>query len=210
MTSTKINILNTARALFNEQGYSQVTIRAIALKLNMSSGNLNYHYKKREDILEALYFEMVAVFDARIEQLGENPISLESMKKDIYTSMERMVAYRFFWTDLYNLLPISTKINTHFEQAYRDRKAGTKHVFTLMKEQGIMQPPSFKQEHALLIERMISFSNTWLYASSLYKKDSLTDAYIDRQATMLLSMLYPYLTPKGEADFRALVPGYFS
>jgi AcrR family transcriptional regulator len=41
----------------------------IALELNMSSGNLNYHFKKREDIFEALYFEMVLEFDERIESL---------------------------------------------------------------------------------------------------------------------------------------------
>ena len=69
MVKKKKLILEAARTLFNERGYSQVTIRMIAVKLNMSSGNLNYHYKKREDIFEALYFEMVSEFDERIKYL---------------------------------------------------------------------------------------------------------------------------------------------
>ena len=69
MSKKKKLILDTAKALFNEKGYHNVTIRMIALKMNMSSGNLNYHFKKREDIFEALYFEMVSEFDERIDLL---------------------------------------------------------------------------------------------------------------------------------------------
>ncbi|MEZ5024061.1 MAG: TetR/AcrR family transcriptional regulator [Chitinophagales bacterium] len=81
---------------FNEKGYSQVTIRMIALKVNMSSGNLNYHYKKREDIFEALYFDMVAAFDERINRLADTEISIEQIKIDVERSMRRMLDYTFF------------------------------------------------------------------------------------------------------------------
>ena len=53
MKNTRKNILNASKVLFNELGYSQVTIRMIALQLNMSSGNLNYHFKKRENIVKS-------------------------------------------------------------------------------------------------------------------------------------------------------------
>ena len=62
MSDRKAKILTTARALFNKEGFSNVTIRMIAQGLEISSGNLTYHYQKREDIFEALYFEMVSEF----------------------------------------------------------------------------------------------------------------------------------------------------
>jgi len=114
MNATKRKILSASRALFNQLGFSNVTIRMIALQLNMSSGNLNYHFKKREDILEALYFEMVEVFDVRIENLGKTKLSLATIKKDVELSMHRMVKYHFFWTDLYSLLRLNDKIRLHF------------------------------------------------------------------------------------------------
>ena len=110
MKSTKDKILNTSRVLFNTFGYSNVTIRMIAKALQMSSGNLNYHFKKRDQILEALYFEMVATFDQRIEDLETQTPTLKKMQQEIYSSMKRMVAYKFFWTDLYNLLQINEPI----------------------------------------------------------------------------------------------------
>lgn len=201
MKNTKEKILETSRLLFNEFGYNQVTIRMIALKLNMSSGNLNYHFKKREDILEALYFEMVAVFDERVAQLERQKISLSMIKTDIKTSMQRMVLYQFFWTDLYNLLLQNEAIKTHFQNAYKQRKQAYQLLFKMMIEANLLKKENFQSEYDYLIERMISFSNTWLYASSLYQNNTINDVYIDNQANILLAMLFPYLTEVGKVEF---------
>jgi len=201
MKNTKEKILETSRLLFNEFGYNQVTIRMIALKLNMSSGNLNYHYKKREDILEALYFEMVAVFDERVAQLERQKISLSMIKTDIKTSMQRMVLYQFFWTDLYNLLLQNEAIKTHFQNAYKQRKQAYQLLFKMMIQANLLKKENFQSEYDYLIERMISFSNTWLYASSLYQNNTINDVYIDNQANILLTMLFPYLTEVGKVEF---------
>lgn len=205
MKNTKEKILETSRLLFNEFGYNQVTIRMIALKLNMSSGNLNYHYKKREDILAALYFEMVAVFDERIERLNQQKASLKMIKSEIQTSMERMVSYQFFWTDLYNLLLQNKVIKTHFESKYQVRTKGYESLFQMLMADDLLKKESFPKEYSFLIERMISFSNTWLYASSLYQNQLIDEKYIEQQANNLLAMLFPYLTESGKAEFEKVV-----
>ncbi|CAM1349750.1 TetR/AcrR family transcriptional regulator [Tenacibaculum insulae] len=209
MSKTKEKILNTSRILFNELGYSNVTIRMIALKLNMSSGNLNYHFKKREDILEALYFEMVATFDERIANLEQQIPTLNKMQIDIKASMERMVDYTFFWSDLYNLLSLNKKIKTHFNTVYIQRKNGLDFVFNHFIDIQILNPFEFKKEREFLVERMINFGNTWLYASSIYKKEAFTNKYINKQTNSLMTLLYPYLTNKGKKEFQLLVPTFF-
>ena len=69
MSKTKERIKSIAKKLFNEQGIADITMRKIALAAGMSVGNLNYHFKKREEVLEALYFEMVEVFDKPLGKL---------------------------------------------------------------------------------------------------------------------------------------------
>jgi AcrR family transcriptional regulator len=209
MADTKKNILNTSRAMFNKLGYGQVTIRMIALELNMSSGNLNYHFRKREDILEALYFEMVAEFDARIEGLESRSISLKEVKEDMQSSMERMVDYKFFWTDLYNLLMLNVRIRTHFENALMERIKGYSMLFKMLQGDGCLKAPTFAKEYQFLAERMINDSNTWLYASTLYEKNKISQSYIERMSIQLLSTLYPYLTDSGIQEFKRLFPAHF-
>lgn len=209
MKNTRENILNTSKILFNELGYSQVTIRMIALQLKMSSGNLNYHFKKRENILEALYFEMVEVFDQRINELDEQSSSLKVIKQEIQKSMTRMVEFKFFWTDLFNLLKQNNNIRKHFEEAYQNRIKGHHFLLKMLRAKNLLQEPTFIKEHQFLIERMTDYGNTWLYASSLYEQNEITTIYIENQANILLSMYYPYLTDLGKEEFKELIPGYF-
>jgi AcrR family transcriptional regulator len=209
MKNRKTNILSVSRNLFNNQGYSNVTIRMIALDLRISSGNLNYHFKKRENILEALYFEMVSEFDARIKDLGELEVNLKNIKEDIQISMQRMFEYQFFWTDLYNLLRLNDKIKLHFEKVYENRFRGYEFLFDTLIDKKIMHSfESIKESH-FLIERMIGFSNTWLYNSFLYQK-KINEKYIELQSYNLLFMMYPYLTNLGKIEFKKLVPDCFS
>ncbi len=202
MGKTKEKILDTARELFNKLGYSQVTIRQIASALGMSSGNLNYHFKTREEILETLYFQMVEQFDQRVEALDQHSFTLKAVHHDMKTSMARMVDYRFFWTDLYNLLSLSKIIRKHFEEARMTRVKGYQFLFSKLIEKELLHSPTFAQEYDFLIDRMIDYGNTWLYASTLYKGKRVTKSKIDHYAVKLLSILFPYLTKAGKAEYR--------
>jgi AcrR family transcriptional regulator len=208
MNKTKQRILKESRALFNELGYTQVTIRMIALRLKMSSGNLNYHYKKREDILEALYFEMVTHFDNRINELPKTEVSISQIKNDIQESMQRMIAYQFFWTDLYTLLNSNAKIKTHFQKVYSERINGCYLLFEKLENQNLIKKPKFLSEYKFLAERMISFGNTWLYSTKLYI-DTINQKDIQHQVSILLTMLYPYLTHEGKKAYEVLESDFF-
>ena len=54
-------ILDTARKLFNEQGLSNVTIRKIAQEMKISSGNLTYHFQKREELVQSIFEDLESI-----------------------------------------------------------------------------------------------------------------------------------------------------
>ncbi|MEL6845130.1 MAG: helix-turn-helix domain-containing protein, partial [Bacteroidota bacterium] len=64
---TRDKILQQARLLFNEKGLSLVSLRQIAKQLGMSDGNLRYHFKTKDELLQALYMELVGHFDQQID-----------------------------------------------------------------------------------------------------------------------------------------------
>lgn len=202
---TRKRILESSRKLFNQQSYDTVTIRMIAQELEMSSGNLNYHFKKKEDILSALYFEMVAEFDQRLKNLPETSFSIVQIRDDIYQSMKRMLHYRFFWTDLYNLLKVHEGMREHFQKVYLQRLAGSQYMFNQLTNQKIMLSPATEKEYEFLAERMICFGNTWLYSSNLYQSKT-DEQMLETQCRILLSALYPYLTEKGKLAFNNIYP----
>ena len=52
--NTKGDIIACARRLFEAQGYNGVSMRDIAKALDISVGNLTYHFKKKEALIEAI------------------------------------------------------------------------------------------------------------------------------------------------------------
>ena len=53
----KNEIISAARELFSIRGYNAVTMRDVADALHISVGNLTYHFKKKEDLIEAVILD---------------------------------------------------------------------------------------------------------------------------------------------------------
>ncbi len=208
MKNTKEKIQEAARLLFNKHGYFNVTIRMIAQELNMSSGNLNYHFKTRKELLKKLYFDMVEVFDKRVDNIHEQNLSLQFVSDSMRISMERMVAYKFFWTDLDGILREDEDIRMHFQKAYHRRLKGSMFLFQTLINEKKMRPPLFEKEYNFLAIRMINFSNGWLNNLAIYRRKKITES-INNQKDILFGMFFPYLTKKGQREFKKVAAHLF-
>jgi len=204
MKNTKANILEAAKTLFNKLGIADVTLRRIASELKISQGNLNYHYKRREDILEALYFEMVIDFDARVNNIESTKIDLAVIYKQSRVSMFQMAEYNFIWRDLSQLLRENETILKHFTEVYQKRFLGYRHVFGLLVAAGEMRPSQIEQEYDHLANRLISYSDFWLSSVALYQTP-LTPATITEHHLILFETFYPYLTTKGQKSYQKVL-----
>ena len=101
---TRERILETALALFNDLGEPGVTTASIALTMNISPGNLYYHYRTKDKILEALF----ADFKKEIEATLVTPELRRPHAEDIWfflhSLFEAIWKYRFLYRDLNDLL----------------------------------------------------------------------------------------------------------
>lgn len=109
---TAQRVLATALELFNQHGESSVTSVDIANEMDISPGNLYYHFKGKELIVEAL-------FDLHFRQLinlldAANPdgLVLEEQFYYVYLLLEKIHLYRFIYRspmDLMEKYPVVAK-----------------------------------------------------------------------------------------------------
>lgn len=198
---TRKKILLSALKLFNRKGLSQVTLRSIAKEIGISQGNLNYHFKKREDIIEALYFELVEKMSAEIAKLSKAGGMMEYLFRSSHKSLRIFHGYRFLLLDLVDIMRYQPKIREHYRKLQEQRKSEFLLIFGQMQENGVMRPEEYDGEYDNLYKRMNILGDFWIANAEVLGGTKNKDDLIKRYNLVLLESIYPYLTAKGKENF---------
>jgi AcrR family transcriptional regulator len=100
---TRNRILVASLLLFNEHGEPNTRTNDIADEVDISPGNLHYHFRRKEEIVHALLEEFQA--DARrvLQPPGDEPVSIDDFWIFLHLLLEFTAAYRFLFRDLESL-----------------------------------------------------------------------------------------------------------
>jgi len=118
--NTRHRILVASLLLFNEHGVPRTTINDIADEIDISPGNLHYHFRRKEEIVDALTAEFQA--DARkvLQPPDSETVSLDDFWWFLHHLLELKGAYRFMLTDtevLADEYPKVARALRHFARA---------------------------------------------------------------------------------------------
>jgi AcrR family transcriptional regulator len=113
-TQTRQKILDSSLSMFNEQGEPNVTTNHIADEIGISPGNLYYHFRNKDDIVETLFARYEAQMDqALLVPQGRLP-NLEDVWLQLHLVFECMWAFRFLYRDLVDILSRNRKLKQRF------------------------------------------------------------------------------------------------
>jgi AcrR family transcriptional regulator len=196
---TKDKILTKALELFNEKGVLNVSLRHIASALFISQGNLNYHYKHREDLVSALYEQMVTAIQTQaLEGSNEIPLLIQFMEENRH-EMNILYQYRFLVIDFnQNMKMYPSILQKHQENEQFQREKFTTFVRKAIDE-NILRGPAFENEYKDLFERIAVFKTYWLSAITIQRKADESD--VQRYINLLNEMVFPYLSKDSQREF---------
>jgi AcrR family transcriptional regulator len=127
---TRERILDLSLRLFNEFGEPNITTTVIAEELNISPGNLYYHFRNKDDIVNSIFQQ----FEVEINKKLAFPEGRKANIQDIWTylhlTFELVWRYRFFYRDLNDLLSRNRKLELNFKQIL-DHKIKVAHELCL-------------------------------------------------------------------------------
>ena len=111
---TRERILDTSLAMFNAQGEPNVTTNHIADELGISPGNLYYHFRNKDDIVEQLFARYEARIDDALLVPDDRLPNLEDIWLQLHLVFECMWEYRFLYRDLVDILARNRKLKLRF------------------------------------------------------------------------------------------------
>ena len=113
---TKDRILHTSLMLFNEEGEANVTTVDIANEMEISPGNLYYHFRGKEVIIDELYDQ----FEREMAEILAAPVQQAVAVKDswfyLYVVFEHIYDYRFLYFNLTDIMQRYERIQKRFKR----------------------------------------------------------------------------------------------
>jgi AcrR family transcriptional regulator len=202
---TKAKIRAAALKLFNEQGTTHVHTHDIATEVQISPGNLYYHYRNKEQIIREL-FEEIELYDvAAWEQKAINPApnGFASFMEFFFGSMTR---YRFFFREFSVLLQKDADLAARWREKYASLSKVMRQAALRWVSEGIMQPFADEKDLDAFID------NVWIITkfSSVYleAKQNVAGRKLQNQGVeLIMRMLLPYHTKKGQQEIQRYLQG---
>lgn len=195
-TSTKQKILNTARALFNDYGYNSVSLRDIAKAVGISEGNLTYHFKKKEHLMEQLLSECENTFPVGVPQTLEE---LDAIFLDMQQNVQRNSYFFLHYTQLSQTSPDICKKQS---ARYGEVLTILRRTFQNLHEAGILREERFTGEYDNAIDTLYMSIIYW--APFMELKKSINAERTDYRRYAWVCMVH-LLTEKGRGKLRNII-----
>lgn len=191
--SLREDIIKTSIALFNERGYGNVSLRDISGALGISVGNLNYHFAKKQMILQAIMERsfLLATIQEEITTLAQFHTFLSRM-------LDSLSAHAFYFRD-----PSLHQLNGKGETNVN----GLFHIFVqslqTLQAQGFFQNTLTQARLESLVKVLMLSHLAWIQPSPQFNAvQNMTQEEFLAAHWMLLS---PYFTAMGWEAYRQTI-----
>jgi len=199
---TKNKILDTTLTLLNERGLSNVKMRDVSQELNISIGNLTYHYPKWENLIDDIFQQ----FQAEVNELYIYfPKDISEVVGYIERIYDVQIRYAFLFSNFYIFFQQFPKYKAIEEDFFLTRMKTMREALEKLVHKNYLYPAGCEHNYDLLVK------NTWLvlsgwYGFSMIFKDT---TYAITKEEFFLSIWNMYVYHLTEAGKEIVRKSYF-
>ena len=195
---TAERILEASLALFNRFGESHVSTAAIAADLGISSGNLYYHYRAKDEIVNALFAQYQQALAQRL-QGGDDVADVEDAWRFTHRLFELLWQYRFLYRDLNHLLSRNRQLEAQFPALLQAKTQAMHALLATLERHGALRlPPGGTAQTT--VNCMVVVMTYWMNFEYVHDPRRALEpegaqAVLLGGARHVLGLLAPYLAP---------------
>lgn len=206
---TRERILQASLQLFNEQGERAVTTNHIAAHLEMSPGNLYYHFRNKQQIIAELFTRYEAEVDGYLQVPEGRALTLADKGAYLEAIFRGLWDYRFLLRDLEHLLACNAELAERYRAFSRRCVNGGRAIYQGLVDAGILcsertDPEVLAVNSWLLMTGWVNY----LYTSVLDAGQMLTPQQLRRGVYQVLAQEWPLLTEEARPGVRAMLDAY--
>ncbi len=193
--SRKEEILTTAIVLFNKHGYGAVNLYDVAKDMGISRGNVTYHFKAKDDILEALAADMWQKMDVILSASRTFP-SFKNLHDQTKAYIACQNEYAFIFMD--HQVLTHPLIEHDFKAFTKQGIESNKMALAFAISNGNVQPEPFNGAYNNVAFLSWNIGSIWTLQQ--VKSGELS---VENIELLMWSIIYPHFTEKGKKAFYA-------
>lgn len=200
---TRERILVVSLGLFNERGEANVTTGLIADELGISPGNLYYHFRNKDQIVERLFER----FEERIAIDPPGPAgdagAIEDLWLYLHLMFEAIWDYRFLYRNLDDIVGRNRRLREHFSRIVETKLAAVEGLCRALAGAGLLK--AGEGEIRSLALNVLVVSTYWLNFRAVAGGHGAPDPRDPGVgAFQVLSLVAPYLSGEARRHFERL------
>ena len=208
---TAERILATTLELFNRFGEPNASTTMISAELNISPGNLYYHFPSKDELVNTLFDQ----YESQLYELlaaSTDVLDVEDAWFFLHSLFELIWQYRFLYRDVGHLLSRNRRLETHFPAILLRKRAALRQLLDTLQAKRAASAAEDRQRDAVAAS-MVVLLTYWLsyeyvlQPRSAMEPENAQDALL-RGAYHVMGLLAPHLQGAPRAHLLALIEAY--
>ena len=204
---TRELILQTSLALFNEQGEPNVTTNQIADEADISPGNLHYHFRRKQDIVEELFTRFAEIVVPLFEVPDSGPSDPEALWFRVHLIIEAKGQFRFIYRNLSDISERMPQVDRALRALVsREEKAILGLLLGLESNGALMVTDA---QRMMLFEQVLLTFTYWIPFADQFDPDGMASGAAQvRAIARIFLLLVPYLQGDWQSGVESLAADY--
>lgn len=197
----KEQILEAAIRLFNQKGYTNVSLREIAAEAGTTIGNLTYHFPQKEELILSITENLQTAFIVEVPKDKRRAELLSHLLNSFLMAERNEQENPFYYKNIYELTLGSETL------ARRNKEFGKKlydyylQIFRMLREDGVLRSTIEDRDLESMAYVIVLAASTWLQGNAPYRNELMPDFGL---AEVLTAMIRTNISEEYQKELRKL------
>ncbi len=197
---TRQKILDAAVACFNREGIAHVRLQHIADEAVVSVGNMTYHYRNKDAIVQAVWEQLVEKQRDLLAEFRVLPL-FEDIDRLLANTFTLQQEYRFFYVDTLDVMRAYPATQAAHRQHIDWQVQQMDIAIRFNQSRGAFLAEQWDGQYHLLAQQFWLIADLWMHRQ--YVQDSETTDFAAFRS-MLWALFQPLFTDMGVREFEQL------
>jgi AcrR family transcriptional regulator len=193
MGKTQDRIIQGAIELFNQRGFGVVRVHDIAKYINISPGNLTYHFKTKKELMQGVFQEIKDSLK-EMKKINQNHVENGNWGEVLRMYFHFQLKYRFFNRDILDIVNSMPSIKSDYQKQLKQIIGFSLNSLQVYVEKGYMKPEAHEGQYLALVQNGLSIMTSWLIHWEVLGDENID---ITGGVHSVVELYYPYFTEKG-------------